>query len=159
MWERGWGSIGGEEAVEGFGGGAVDGCYDEIARVGLVLQKVLVGEYCEAGKGEVTLPLLDSTDAAFFLLSVTSAPATVVTTVLGGRCRRPGPNFSVFLFPVPVGSTCAGISSPGRTSVAIVVESDCQSNVGADVVNVGRTWVSSCRGPCTVHVSNFFAGP
>jgi hypothetical protein len=72
------------------------------------------------GGGCITLPLFDSTDAAFFLLSVTSAPAMVVTTVEGGMCRRPGPSFNVFRFPVPVGSAWDGISSPGSTSVAIV---------------------------------------
>jgi hypothetical protein len=73
------------------------------------------------GKRKSTRPLLNSIDAAFFLLSVTSAPAMVVTTVDGGMCRSPGPSFNVLRFPVPVGRICAGISSPGRTSVAIII--------------------------------------
>jgi hypothetical protein len=73
------------------------------------------------GKKASTRPLLNSIDAAFFLLSVTSAPAMVVTTVEGGMCRSPGPSFNVLRFPVPVGRMCAGISSPGRTSVAIIL--------------------------------------
>lgn len=70
-----------------------------------------------------TLPLLYSTEAAFFLVSVTRAPATVERTVLGGTCRRPGPSLSVFLLPVPVpiGSASGGMASPGRTSVVVEV--------------------------------------
>lgn len=93
-------------------------------------------------RGRITLPLFDSTDAAFFLLSVTSAPAMVVTTVEGGMCRSPGPSFNVFRFPVPVGSACGGISSPGSTSVAIVAiiceEAWCTCYVRVDEVNVSR---------------------
>lgn len=39
--------------------------------------------------------------------------------VSGGMCRNPGPSFSVFLFPVPVGSALAVIRSPGRTVVVV----------------------------------------
>lgn len=60
-----------------------------------------------------TLPPLYSTHNEFFLLSVTSCPATVGRMVLGGMCRSPGPNWSAFL-------GCDGmfdgsIVSPGRT--------------------------------------------
>jgi hypothetical protein len=44
----------------------------------------------------------------------------VVVTVFGGMCRRPGPNVSVFFLPVPVGSACGGITSPGRTMLSVV---------------------------------------
>lgn len=70
------------------------------------------------GERWLTLPLLDSIQAAFFLLSVTSAPAIVVVMVFGGMCRRPGPSVSVFFLPVGVGQAAWGSSSPGRTTVA-----------------------------------------
>lgn len=62
--------------------------------------------------------MLYSTEAAFFLLSVTSAPAIVAVTVSGGVCRKPGPRVSVFFLPVPVGRALFAMSSPGRTIVA-----------------------------------------
>ena len=65
-----------------------------------------------------TLPVLYSTEAAFFLLSVTNAPAIVAVTVSGGMCRRPGPIVKVFFLPVPWGKALFAISSPGRTIVA-----------------------------------------
>lgn len=37
MWEGGEGDVRGEGAVEGFGGGGVDGCEDEVVGVGCVL--------------------------------------------------------------------------------------------------------------------------
>ena len=40
--------------------------------------------------------------------------------MLGGICRRPGPNVSVFFLPVPVGKALWGIMSPGRTTVSDV---------------------------------------
>ena len=45
----------------------------------------------------------------------------VVTMVLGGMWRRPGPRVRVFFLPVPLGRALWGISSPGRTTVAVVV--------------------------------------
>lgn len=65
----------------------------------------------------ITRPLLYSTEAAFFLLSVTRAPAIVAVMVSGGMCRRPGPRVSVFFLPVPVGKALFAISSPGSTMV------------------------------------------
>ena len=78
---------------------------------------VLGGWSVENGR---TRPLLYSTRAAFFLLSVTRVPATVEVTVLGGMWRRPGPRVSVFFLPVPVGRACAGMISPGRTTSRVV---------------------------------------
>ena len=69
----------------------------------------------------LTLPVFDSTEAAFFLLSVTSAPAIVAVTVSGGVCRKPGPKVKVFFLPVPVGNALFGMSSPGRTIVAAMM--------------------------------------
>ena len=66
---------------------------------------------------ELTLPVLYSIEAAFFLLSVTNAPAMVAVTVSGGMCRRPGPRVNVFFLPVPWGRALFAISSPGRTTV------------------------------------------
>jgi hypothetical protein len=37
VWEEGVGGIGGQEAVELFGGGAIDGGYDEVVGVGEIL--------------------------------------------------------------------------------------------------------------------------
>lgn len=41
VWERGGGRVRGEEALEGFGGGGVDGCYDEVAWEGCVLRVLM----------------------------------------------------------------------------------------------------------------------
>lgn len=75
-------------------------------------------EQARRNKSFLTLPVLYSTEAAFFLLSVTSAPAIVAVTVSGGVCRKPGPRVSVFFLPVPVGRALFAMSSPGRTIVA-----------------------------------------
>jgi hypothetical protein len=75
-------------------------------------------EQSKGSKNRLTLPVLYSTEAAFFLLSVTSAPATVAVTVSGGVCRKPGPSVSVFFLPVPVGRALFAMLSPGRTIVA-----------------------------------------
>lgn len=123
MGEGGGRGGGREEAVEGFGGGAGDGGYDEVACVGEVLVYVLDGfgvwglGFGSRGRGGFTLPLLNSIEAAFFLLSVTRAPAMVAVTVSGGIWRRPGPIVNVFFLPVPCGKALFGISSPGRTIV------------------------------------------
>lgn len=64
----------------------------------------------------LTLPPLYSTHNEFFLLSVTSCPATVGRMVLGGMCRSPGPSWSAFLGCEGI---CEGsIVSPGRTTGA-----------------------------------------
>jgi len=80
---------------------------------------------CKDGARErdrLTLPLLNSIQAAFFLLSVAKAPAMVVVIVFGGMCCRPGPRVRVFFLPVGTGRASRGISSPGRTMVVVVVD-------------------------------------
>jgi hypothetical protein len=71
-------------------------------------------------KNELTLPLLYSTQAAFFLLSVVNAPAIVAVMVLGGMCRSPGPSVRGLFCFCGFGRACEGITSPGRTTVAVV---------------------------------------
>ena len=68
-----------------------------------------------------TRPPLNSTQTAFFLLSVHSWPATVGVMVFGGMCRSPGPSLSGS-FGCD-GRDSGSSSSPGRTkrSIAIVV--------------------------------------
>lgn len=62
----------------------------------------------------LTRPPLYSTHNEFFLLSVTSCPATVGRMVLGGMCRSPGPSWRAFLGCEGI---CEGsIVSPGRTT-------------------------------------------
>jgi hypothetical protein len=69
---------------------------------------------------KLTLPLLYSTQAAFFLLSVVNAPAIVAVMVLGGMCRSPGPSVRGLFCFGGFGRACEGITSPGRTIVAVV---------------------------------------
>jgi hypothetical protein len=75
---------------------------------------------------KLTLPVLNSIQAAFFLLSVAKAPAIVHVIVLGGTCRRPGPSVRVFFFPVGLGRASCGISSPGMTIVVeVAMRNEC----------------------------------
>lgn len=60
-----------------------------------------------------TRPPFCSTHIEFLFRSVTSCPAMVGRMVLGGMCRRPGPNCN-FFFGCE-GISAEPISSPGRT--------------------------------------------
>ena len=65
----------------------------------------------------LTLPLLFSTQMAFFLASVLRLPAVVTMIVEGGIWRRPGPSFRGMEVLVGVGSVDGGRVSPGRKTV------------------------------------------
>ncbi len=64
-----------------------------------------------------TLPLLFSTQIAFFFWSIHSEPAMTEVIVDGGVWRRPGPNFSGRDGLEGIGRTSEEIVSPGRTTV------------------------------------------
>lgn len=66
-----------------------------------------------------TLPLLFSTQMAFFLLSTRSGPASTGVMVEGGTWRRPGPSLRAADGLDGTGKTSEGSLSPGRTSVDI----------------------------------------
>lgn len=106
----------GEEHVVDVGSALADGADDELADPWDVLCGPAHVSLSPAGlgpRGTRTRPAKVSTRSAFFCLSVTSWPAMVGTTALGGTWRRPGPSRSGFFGCE--GMREASILSPGRT--------------------------------------------
>jgi hypothetical protein len=90
--------------------------YDEVADGGNILFLLVIER--ERGKELTRLPL-NSTQTAFFLLSVQSWPATVGVMVFGGMCRRPGPSLRGNLGCE--GSDAGFRVSPGSTNVSVAI--------------------------------------
>lgn len=122
MGKKGEGGVGRYGAGEVVGGGMVNGGEDDIVGLGYVLCSVRAAKRNRIGIGmkALTRPLLCSTQMAFFFWSTQSSPARTGVIVDGGTWRRPGPSFSVDDELIGTGSTSAGSSSPGRTSLDMV---------------------------------------
>lgn len=65
-----------------------------------------------------TLPVLFSTQIAFFLGSIQRGPARTALMVEGGVWRRPGPSLRGFDALEGIGRSSVGIISPGMTNAA-----------------------------------------
>ena len=78
----------------------------------------LLAKYEKKAEIRHTRPPLNSIQAAFFLLSVHSWPATVGVMVLGGKCRSPGPSFKGNVGCE--GKVSESRLSPGRTNLSMV---------------------------------------
>lgn len=68
-----------------------------------------------------TLPVLFSTQIAFFLGSIQTGPARTALKVEGGVWRRPGPSLRDFDALEGIGRSSVGIISPGMTNAAGIV--------------------------------------
>ena len=77
--------------------------------------------YGDGNCRRITLPLLCSTQIAFFLLSIPNEPARVDVTVAGGVWRRPGPSLSACLGFEGIGRMEEGRTSPGSTTAGAVI--------------------------------------
>jgi len=79
---------------------------------------IYISLVCNKKRDHTRLPL-NSTQTAFFLLSVQSCPATVGVIVFGGICRKPGPslrgNFGC------EGRHAGSRVSPGSTNVSVAI--------------------------------------
>ncbi len=113
----------------------MDGGEDEVIRVwdvlGVKQDLSMVGCGWRRGSGEgvgrrgagdcSTLPLLFSTQIAFFLWSMHSWPARTEVMVDGGVWRRPGPSFSGRDGLEGTGRMSGEMISPGSTSVWMAI--------------------------------------